>query len=75
MSSNLGSRRGHCDDGWMTTRRKAVNREMLAHAIIPILRENCDRVGEAGVPISVSVMQPIFDRVAKQTRHDTQIQR
>ena len=30
-------------------------------AIIPILREKCDRVGEAGVPISAAVMQPIFE--------------
>ena len=35
-------------------------------ANIPILREKCDRVGEAGVPISASVMQPIFNRVAEQ---------
>ena len=35
-------------------------------AIIPILREKCNRVGEAGVPVSASVMQPIFDRVAEQ---------
>ena len=35
-------------------------------AIMPILREKCDRVGEAGVPVSASVMQPIFDRVAEQ---------
>ena len=35
-------------------------------AIISILREKCDRVGEAGVPVSASVMQPIFDRVADQ---------
>ena len=35
-------------------------------AIIPILREKCDRVGEAGVPVSASVMQPIFNRVAEQ---------
>ena len=34
--------------------------------IIPILREKCDRVGEAGVPISACVMQPIFNRVAEQ---------
>ena len=35
-------------------------------AIMPILREKCDRVGEAGVPVSASVMQPIFNRVAEQ---------
>ena len=35
-------------------------------AIMPILREKCDRVGEAGVPVSASVMQPIFNRVADQ---------
>ena len=34
--------------------------------LIPILREKCDRVGEAGVPISAPVMQPIFNRVAEQ---------
>ena len=27
-------------------------------AIIPILGEKCDRVGEAGVPVSACVMQP-----------------
>ena len=35
-------------------------------AIIPTLREKCDRVGEAGVSVSASVMQPIFNRVAEQ---------
>ena len=35
-------------------------------AIIPILREKCDRVGEAGVPVSACVMQPLFNRVAEQ---------
>ena len=35
-------------------------------AIMPILREKCDRVGEAGVPVSAAVMQPIFNRVAEQ---------
>ena len=34
--------------------------------LIPILRERCDRVGEAGVPISARVMQPVFNRVAEQ---------
>ena len=66
MSSDLGFRCGHCDDGWTRTRRKAANREMLAMCVIPILREQCDRVGEAGVPISACVMQPIFNRVAEQ---------
>ena len=34
--------------------------------LIPILREKCDRVGEAGVPSSARVMQPTFNRVAEQ---------
>ena len=34
--------------------------------LIPLLREKCDRVGEAGVPSSASVMQPVFNRVAEQ---------
>ena len=33
---------------------------------IPIPREQCDRVGEAGVPISACVMRPIFNRAAGQ---------
>ena len=41
-------------------------------SIIPILREECDRVGEAGVPTSVCVMQPIF-KSGRATWHDTQI--
>ena len=40
--------------------------------LIPIQREKCDRVGGAGVPISASVMQPIFNS-GRATRHDTQI--
>ena len=35
-------------------------------AIVPIPREKCDRVGEAGVPVSASVMQPILNRVTEQ---------
>ena len=35
-------------------------------AIIPNLREKCDRVGEAGVPIYACVMRLIFNRVAEQ---------
>ena len=35
-------------------------------AIMPILREKCDRVGGAEVPVSAAVMQPIFNRVAEQ---------
>ena len=38
----------------------------LRDMLVPILRKKCDRVGEAGVPISASVMQPIFNRVAEQ---------
>ena len=34
--------------------------------LVLILREKCDPVGEAGVPISASVMQPIFNREADQ---------
>ena len=36
MSSDLGSRCRHCDGGRMTTRRKAVNREMLAMRSFPV---------------------------------------
>ena len=57
MCSDLGCRRGHYDDGWRRTRRKVI---------IPILREKCDRVGEASVPISACVIKPIFNRVAEQ---------
>ena len=45
------------DDGW-ETRRKG--------ALIHILQEKCDRVGEASVPISASVMQPTANTVAEQ---------
>ena len=41
-------------------------RARTARFLLLILREKCDRVGEAGVPISASVMQPIFDREAEQ---------
>ena len=52
---------------WLDENRKEGREPRDAvDAIIPILREKCDRVGEAGVPISASVMQPIFDRVADQ---------
>ena len=39
---------------------------MTTDVLIPILREKCDRLDEAGVPISASVMWPIFNRVAEQ---------
>ena len=35
MSSDLASRRGHCDGGWTRTRRKAANREMLSMRSFP----------------------------------------
>ena len=44
MSSNLGSRRGHCDDGWMTTRRKGHEPRDACDVLIPILRGKCGRV-------------------------------
>ena len=53
----------HCDDGWTRTRRKAANRETLSMRSFPFCE---DRVGEAGVPFSACVMQPIFNRVADQ---------
>ena len=62
----LTLRRGHCDKGWMTTRRKAVNREVLAMCSFPFCKRCVTRVGEAGVPISASVVQQIFNRVAEQ---------
>ena len=40
--------------------------------LIPILREKFDPVGEAGMPMPASVMQPIFDR-GRATWHDAQI--
>ena len=65
--SVLGCRRELFDDGCRTTRRKEGRQPRDAcDVLIPILRERYDRVGEAGVPISASVMQPIFNRVAEQ---------
>ena len=36
--------------------------------LTPVLREKYDRVGEAGVPISAAVMQPIFKRVVERLK-------
>ena len=58
----------------------------FATCSFPILRDKCDRVGEAGVPFAARVMQPIFNRVAEQhgmtrrfgirwTRHFFQVSR
>ena len=51
---------------WLDENKEGREPRDAVDAIIPILREKCDRVGEAGVPISASVMQPIFNRVADQ---------
>ena len=52
---------------WLQDNKKAGRQPRDAcDVLIPILRETCDRVGEAGVPISARVMQPVFNRVAEQ---------
>ena len=53
---------------WLDENKEGREPRDACAAIIPILREKCDRVGEAGVPVSASVMQPTFNRVAEQ--HD-----
>ena len=66
MGPNLGCRLGRCDDGWMRTRRIGREPRDSCDVLIPILPEKCDRVGEAGVPISASVTHTIPDREAEQ---------
>ena len=39
--------RGHCDDGWMTTRRKGHEPRDACDVLIPILRGKCGRVDAA----------------------------
>ena len=39
--------RGHCDDGWMTTRRKGHEPQDACDVLIPILRGKCGRVDAA----------------------------
>ena len=63
--SVLGCRRELFDDGCRN--KKEVRQPRHAcDVLIPVLRETCDRVGKAGIPISARVMQPIFNRVAEQ---------
>ena len=52
---------------WLEENKKAGREPRDACDVLtPGLREKCDRVGEAGAPITACAMQPIFDREAEQ---------
>ena len=76
IAAHLAAWLPHVFRPWLSTRtlrrwleeNKKEGREPrdACDVLIPILREKCDRVGLAGVPISMSVMPPTFNRVAEQ---------
>ena len=58
---------------WLEENKKEGREPLDAcDVFIPVLREKCDPVGEAGVPMPASVVQPIFDR-GRASWHDAQI--